>query len=103
MGITNHEVIKHMMVLYDWKTNGSTWTRFASGLLMGTPNEPKETQLIIAATHAQFSVHESNMMVKMSSEMPFDTVENPQIGQISERFWRLAILPTRYPGLNAIL
>jgi len=44
------------------KTNGSTLMRWHSLLLIGTANDPKEMQDIIAASQPQDAVHWSNII-----------------------------------------
>lgn len=62
MGRTRKEVKKHMPVLYDWKTRGSTSIRWHSLLLMGTAKEPKETQDTMAAIQPLAACHSSNIV-----------------------------------------
>lgn len=54
--------MKHMPVLYDWKTRGSTSIRWHSLLLMGTAKEPKDMQDTIAAIQPLAACHTSNIV-----------------------------------------
>jgi len=51
------------------KTNGSTLMRWHSLLLIGTANDPKEMQDIIAASQPQDTVHWSNILFSKSHKV----------------------------------
>jgi hypothetical protein len=51
----NHDVRKHIAVLYDWNTSGSMFTDLATLLLMGTAKVPKANADPKAAIHPQIS------------------------------------------------